>query len=661
MHPLQTMESRIHHLGKIMNIDDLLEGLEEKRRESCYSQRLLSLQARGRDTSLIEKGMSETIKTLESGAKSFVIYGEPQSGKTEFMIALVCKLIDMGKKTIFVVMNDNTELENQNFDRFHSASELNPTPMRDYELKDLSNNELKVKRQRIIFCRKNSKNLQKLIELTRWMDDRVIIDDEADYASPNARINKADVTAINKFLEQLGQFNNGDERGIYIGVTATPARLDLNNTFANDASKWVFLESHTHYKGHSFFFPLTKKDAEQSNYNLIKLPDETDDPRLLRSSVFRFMIRVALLNLHPSSETTAYSMLIHTAGKTNDHETDQTAVLKILSTLSNPNGSKYRQYAGELYKISEQIVSNSKADFVPKELWEFVMRNIGKKDVLVINHKNDSGNVKRSGQPKALFTFAIGGNIVSRGLTFENLLTFYFSRNVKNKLQQNTYIQRARMFGWRPYSKHFELCVPETLFNNWAECFHDHEVSLRLAQSGNYIHVYGSKTQVVDAGAVDKTNVVNQTSERNVGDIFPLSRELEKALVNHDQHNPLGYLENLIAEGMMPESAIAPALRMYLREISVEEKNEFMIVLKSSSEGMEIQSIENYKDGDNESITRARGGIIHAMLNKRPEYDSYEHFILPIKNSEGFARIIYRPKLKKSIMQNVKVQKAITI
>ena len=643
-----------------MNIDELLRGLNEQRGESCYPKRLATLQGRGRNTSLIEKGMSDTLQTLQSGAKSFVIYGEPQSGTTEFMIALVCKLIDMGKQTIVVVMNDNTELENQNVDRFHAASELNPTPMRDYELAYLSSNDLKVKRQRIIFCRKNSKNLQKLIDLTRGMDDRVIIDDEADYASTNAKINKPDITAINKFLGELGRFKKPNS-GIYIGVTATPARLDLNNTFANDASKWVFLESHSEYKGHKFFFPLTKKDVRNSNYNLVKLPDETDNPKLLRTAVFRFMVRVALLNAHPKSDTTPYSMLIHTAGKTNDHETDQAQINKILSILADSKSPNYKQYAKQLYTVSEQIVSNSRADFSPKELWSFVMRNIGKKDILVINHKNDSGNVKRAGQPKALFTFAIGGNIVSRGLTFENLLTFYFSRNVKNKLQQNTYIQRARMFGWRPYSQHFELCVPETLFKNWAECFHDHEVSLRLAKAGEYLHVYGDKTQVVDSGAIDKNNVSSQNSERAVGEIFPLTKELETALINHDQRNPLVYLENLIANGLLPAVAIAPALRMYLNEITSEETNQFMIVLKTDNTGKNVQNIENYKDGDTQTIQRSRGGIIHAMLNKRTEYDLHQHFILPIKNSDGFARIIYKPKLKKSIMQNVNVQKAITI
>ena len=643
-----------------MNIEDLLEGLEHKRKESCYAKRLAGLQNRGRDTSLIEKGMSDTIRALESGSKSFVVYGEPQSGKTEFMIALVCKLLDMNKETIFVVMNDNTELENQNFDRFHAAPELNPTPIRDYELKDLSPAELKTKKQRVIFCRKNSKNLQKLIDLSRFMGDRVVIDDEADYASPNAKIAKSEVTAINKFLSKLGGFDK-PERGIYIGVTATPARLDLNNTFANDASNWVFLESHSNYKGHSFFFPVSQKDAKVSNYNLVKLPDDTDNPKLLRHAVFRFLLRVALLNINPKSETTAYSMLIHTAGTINDHDRDQKDVQSILSCLSSSSSKKYKQYAAELYKISEELVLKAGLDYSPPELWEFVMQNIGKNDVLVINHKNDSANVKRAGQPKALFTFAIGGNIVSRGLTFENLLTFFFSRNVKNKLQQNTYIQRARMFGWRPYSQHFELCVPETLFTNWAECFHDHEVSLRLAQSGNYIHVYGSKTQVVDKPSIDKANVVTETSERSVGKIFLLTDELESALINYNQSDPLKYLDDLVLKGLLPKDAIAPELTAYLKEISRDDGSEFMLVLKSAKEGKAVQSIESYTDADIESISRKKGGIIHAMLNKRPEYERHQHFLLPIKNNNGFARIIYKPKLKKSIMQNIKVQRAITI
>ena len=104
----------------------------------------------------------------------------------------------------------------------------------------------------------------------------------------------------------------------------------------------------------------------------------------------------------------------------------------------------------------------------------FVLENIGKSSILVINSRDDELNTKRAANPKAQFTFALGGNIISRGLTFNQLLTFYFTREVKAKLQQNTYIQRARMFGYRENLKFFELAVPRSLWGNWIDCFHLH-------------------------------------------------------------------------------------------------------------------------------------------------------------------------------------------
>jgi len=49
-------------------------------------------------------------------------------------------------------------------------------------------------------------------------------------ASPNAKINQAEQTKINELISHL-LGSTGD----YVGVTATPARLDLNNTFSNDS------------------------------------------------------------------------------------------------------------------------------------------------------------------------------------------------------------------------------------------------------------------------------------------------------------------------------------------------------------------------------------------------------------------------------------------
>jgi hypothetical protein len=636
-----------------MSLEQLINKLKEKNKEYCYPKRIDYLKNLGRDTSIIQEGIADTIKALHDGARSFVVYGEPQSGKTEFMIALVCKLIDEGYKTIFIIMNDNTELENQNFDRFHSAKELNPTPIRDSQVPHLQEQELKTDKQRIIFCRKNSKNLEKLTTLTRFMKNRVIIDDEADYATPNSKINKDELTKINERVLSLGHLGS-EQTGIYIGVTATPARLDLNNTFDNDTSRWVFLKSHEKYKGRSFFFPVTNEDKERSDYKLVKLPDDKDDPKLLRHAVMRFMIRVAMLHSSEGASEDAYSMLVHTAGSTEGHIQDQKEIQKILNILSNENSPQYMRWVEELLGLAENLVSEYLFDFSAVKLSHYVLSNIGRSEVLVINHKNDSQNVKRAGQPKAMFTFAIGGNIVSRGLTFERLLTFFFSRNVKNKLQQNTYIQRARMFGHRPYSKYFELCVPNSLFHDWADCFQDHELSLRMAKANYPIHIYGGRTQVTDRASIDLRNVTVENSERPVGDITDLTDELYSALLNIDLKNPLLYLEKLIDKGILPKYAIAEVTINYLKEV-IKKPTDVSIVLVKKKGTLDIQDISNYKDGDQESISRARGGVIHGILNKRPEYEKHDHFILPMKNTNGKIRFYYKPRIGKTILQNLKV------
>lgn len=642
-----------------MSADDILQRLRNAKKSSdCYQNRLASLEAMGRDPTLIKKGIADTLRVIESGGRSFVVYGEPQSGKTEFMIALVCKLLDLDKKTIFVIMNDNTELETQNFERFHSAQELNPTPERDWQILEMDESNLQTTKQRIIFCRKNARNLEKLIHACRFMTDRVVIDDEADYATPNAKINKNEFTAINKSVEQLGDLGEIGI-GLYIGVTATPARLDLNNTFLNDSKDWVFLNSHNNYKGRKFFFPATSVERESSDYKLVKLPDNTDNPRLLRHAVFRFLLRVAILNSPKNSETTAYSMLIHTAGKTNDHIKDNQDVQKIIQVLSDSQHKKINQYADELLKIANELVTLHRSDLTSDDLVLYVLKNIGRSEVLVINHKSDSGNVKRAGNPKAMFTFAIGGNIVSRGLTFENLLTFYFSRTVRGRLQQNTYIQRARMFGNRPYSEYFELCVPETLFTDWATVFADHEVSLRLARGGVYQHIQSKGTSVIDAGAIDKPNVTMEKSERVIGDIFDLTPELERRLLEYNNSNAVTFLKQLIDGGVLKETHFPNSLITYLLEVSSPSEADVLLVFRSEKNGeRKLQHIERYKDGDPITITRPRGGIVHAMLNKRAEYDNNQHFILPIRNASGQARFLYKSNIGHSILQNLKVQRA---
>ena len=95
----------------------------------------------------------------------------------------------------------------------------------------------------------------------------------------------------------------------------------------------------------------------------------------------------------------------------------------------------------------------------------------------------------------------------------------------------------------------------------------------------------------------------------------------------------------------------------YLNETSFQQQKDILIVLRTNATGFSLQEIEQYADGDSETITRARGGIIHAMLNRRVEYEVNNHFILPIKNRFGEARFLYKENLGHSILQNLRVHR----
>ena len=143
-----------------------------------------------RDISLVKKPIEEIVLNLNNETKSFVVYGEPQSGKTEMMIALCCKLFDLGFNTIFVLMHDIKTLQKQNFqDRFALNENFRVSPILAEEFLQ-TDPKTRSNRNWLIFGRKNSSQLEKLIHESRMLTKRVVLDDEADYATPDSNIGK---------------------------------------------------------------------------------------------------------------------------------------------------------------------------------------------------------------------------------------------------------------------------------------------------------------------------------------------------------------------------------------------------------------------------------------------------------------------------------------
>src|ERR1700745_2345495 len=87
-----------------------------------YKTRIQVLRNKGKQTDCIEKAVDGAIANINMNqTHSFVIYGEPQSGKKEMMIALTARLLDEGQKVIIHLLNDSLDLLNQNLRRFKQS------------------------------------------------------------------------------------------------------------------------------------------------------------------------------------------------------------------------------------------------------------------------------------------------------------------------------------------------------------------------------------------------------------------------------------------------------------------------------------------------------------------------------------------------------------
>lgn len=120
----------------MFDVEILKQASTTKR--SRYKRQLERIRSKNGYTDNIEKAVSATVKNVfEDKCRSFVIYGEPQSGKTEMMIALTAALLDNHAKIIVLLLNDSVQLLNQNLERFR-RSHIDPAPKNFSELLDPS-------------------------------------------------------------------------------------------------------------------------------------------------------------------------------------------------------------------------------------------------------------------------------------------------------------------------------------------------------------------------------------------------------------------------------------------------------------------------------------------------------------------------------------------
>ena len=277
------------------------------------------------------------------------------------------------------------------------------------------------------------------------------------------------------------------------------------------------------------------------------------------------------------------------------------------------------------------------------DLTEYIVDNISRNSVIVLNSdKANSFSDGTASNPTSLFTIIIGGNIVSRGVTFNNLLSMFFTRDVKNKIQQDTYIQRARMFGARgEYLKHFQLAIPQQLYTDWHRCFVFHKLALAAITEklGSPVWLGDKRIQTVSISSIDRSTVDLDKGEMSFG-LFDLTDEIRNLYDGTlSEFEKLSALSSALGDGAFPE---------YLLRFISRTK----IMTPGSIYIRRASSVENYqsKDIDKARIERKKG----LMGQTARDGQGALHHIGLFYNAQQKARIFYKFDGSIQFIKNVK-------
>jgi hypothetical protein len=354
----------------------------------------------------------------------------------------------------------------------------------------------------------------------------------------------------------------------------------------------------------------------------------------------RFLVSVAYLNTHVNGKELNYTMLVHTSGKREDHEADRVMIEQSVQSLINTEGDDFGTLVTQVHKAAKELFPDVDAD----TLTSYVVENASRAALVVLNSERDRKALgDNATEPSSPFTIIIGGNIVSRGVTFPNLLSMFFTRNVKSKLQQDTYIQRARMFGARgEYLKYFELTIPADLYTDWHRCFIFHKLALNTIDNelGSPVWIGDSRVSVASESSINKATVALDKGEMSFG-MFDFSADLDDTVVaDKSSVETLNKLRAKIGNDALPKFLID-----YIEATSPDGSESLAIHTASS--------IKGYKESANQvAITRAKGFIGNPQLEVK-KFPNAVHHIKVLYNSNGKARLFYKFKGSLQFIQNL--------
>lgn len=396
------------------------------------------------------------INPLSGGKEEIngLVYGLVQSGKTGVLTVTGAMGADEGYRTIIILTSDNDPLYDQTLGRVQEAFPgIDILGKNDFKDADAFLERIKGGTCAVVTT-KNSSRLGTLIENFKKGKVRglscLIIDDEADQASPNTRASRDDGTLspINKAITTLRAYF---EKNTYLQVTATPQALFLQSPGHGFRPKFTVLShpGHDYVGGEDFFADDSKLVKEFDLQDIAVLaPGPQPTPRLeipssLLTALDTFMVGATYKRTRDADQNCAF--LCHVSTRKSDHahivdllrsyKTDLAADLKVKNSKVI---ARLKEAYEDLAETHEGLRASSFDSLV--DAIAFFSPGI---TVKLVNGETDEDVAVRS--PYNLF---VGGNKLGRGVTIKNLLVSYYGRHPK-KPQADTVLQHARMYGYR--------------------------------------------------------------------------------------------------------------------------------------------------------------------------------------------------------------------
>jgi hypothetical protein len=414
-----------------------------------------------------------TSKLFDSQLASFdyqsqfngLLLGDVQSGKTGQMFGIIAAAIDKGFDLFLVLTTDNMRLQQQTFKR---ALDSFPRFCVCGETDSIRFTMNKMRNPVVVVLKKNSSVLKKwrnyLVNST-FLTGRTLflLDDEADAASLNAKINQNEITAINQHIRDI---RSTCASCIYLQVTATPQAVILQTDDSEFRPSFViYFEPGKSYLGGDFFFskPEPYCIIETDNSTIQTTIDPNADTYWLNRSILNYLIVVAQFKLAKHSKVCNF--LIHPSVRTRDHATVAEKIGRTLNDVLQGITDNEEELKNNL-KVEWENLYTTKPEIKSfDEIYDCIgdMLFHSEVNIHILNSKSNATIDVETG-----YNIVVGGNILGRGVTFPNLQTIYYSRTARTP-QADTYWQHCRMFGYDRDRSLMRLFMPFSIFKLFQE------------------------------------------------------------------------------------------------------------------------------------------------------------------------------------------------